>query len=182
MKWIFFRIVLASQDIEAGQMIFSEYPVVKYPQWKASPVCPGQRESQPSWEAEYVAWSYIYVLHWFKDGFFIKKAWKLHSIDKSIFIWKPCNMVWYLQTEEIFQSISFQFTTTNTVLFVRLLLPPSTSKLQFSEIKIMCENSFGNSKLTLEKPRHDIKKYFIPQCCELIDHDSTLAFLRSFRP
>ena len=36
-----FRIVLASQDIDAGEMIFSENPVVKYPQWKTVPLCLG---------------------------------------------------------------------------------------------------------------------------------------------
>ena len=35
------RIVLASQNIEAGQMIFSEYSIVNYPQWKTSPLCLG---------------------------------------------------------------------------------------------------------------------------------------------
>ena len=113
--------------------------------------------------------------------FVIKKAWKLHSIDKSIFIWKPCNMVWYLQTEEIFQSISFQFTTTTKCYSFDFCFHLQHQNFNFQK-KRLCENPFGNSKLTLEKPRHDIKKYFIPQCCELIDHDSTLAFLRSFRP
>ena len=36
-----FRIVLASQNIDAGEMIFSENPVVKYPQWKTVPLCLG---------------------------------------------------------------------------------------------------------------------------------------------
>ena len=37
----YLRIVLASQNIEAGQMIFSEYSIVNYPQWKTSPLCLG---------------------------------------------------------------------------------------------------------------------------------------------
>ena len=40
-RTFYLRIVLASQNIEAGQMIFSEYSIVNYPQWKTSPLCLG---------------------------------------------------------------------------------------------------------------------------------------------
>ncbi len=37
----FYRILIASKDIAAGELILSEFPIVKYPQWKTSPACLG---------------------------------------------------------------------------------------------------------------------------------------------